>query len=191
MIDRRSVLQGGAAGTLAGLLDLRGLSAAVQTTTSPYRRPKLKITDVRTAFVRALHVRVYSDQGLVGDGEGVDAVSGGASIIAGFRNALVGQDPLNVDAIFERLRTTGIFAGAQGGQYVAALSAVEIALWDLAGKALGLPIYQLLGGKMRDRVRIYCDSGTNSRDDPRAKEFISQIIDLGFTAAKVDIDNGA
>jgi galactonate dehydratase len=189
MIDRRSFFQG-AAGSLACLLNLRGLSAAVQTSTSPYRRPKLKITDVRTAFVRSLHVRVYSDQGLFGDGEGVDAVSGGASIIAGFRYGLVGQDPLNVDAIFERLRTSGIFAGAQAGQYVAALSAVEIALWDLAGKALGLPIYQLLGGRMRERIRIYCDSGTDNRDDPKAREFISQIIDLGFTAAKIDIDNG-
>ncbi len=190
MIGRRSFLRSAVGGAPAGLLNLRELSAAVQTSSPPYGRPRLKIRDVRTAFVRARHVRVYSDQGLVGDGEGVDAVSGGASIIAGFRYVLAGQDPLNVDAIFERLRTSGIFAGAQAGQYVAALSAVEIALWDLTGKALGLPIYQLLGGKMRDRIRIYCDSGTNSRDDPGAREFISQIVDLGFTAAKIDIDNG-
>jgi galactonate dehydratase len=177
-------------GGLAGLLTLDGLSAAVQNSTAPSRRPKLKITDVRTAYARALHVRIYTDQGIVGHGEGVDAVSGAAAIIAGFRNALIGQDPLNVDAMFEKIRTSGIFAGAQGGQFVAALSAVEIALWDLAGKALGLPIYQLLGGKMRDRIRIYCDSGTNNRNDPRAAEFISQIVDHGFTAAKVDIDDG-
>ena len=188
MIDRRSLLQTGTA-ALAGLFHPGGLSAAIQNTTSPYRRPKLKITDVRTAFVRSLHVRIYSDQGLVGEGEGVDAVSGGASIVAGFRYALVGQNPLNVDAIFERLRTSGIFAGAQAGQYVAALSAVEIALWDLAGKALELPVYQLLGGRMRDRVRIYCDSGTNNRADPQAGEFIAQIVGLGFTAAKIDIDD--
>ena len=188
MIDRRTLFQG--AGALACLLNLKGLSAAVQTSTSPYRRPKLKITDVRTALVRSLHVRIYSDQGLVGEGEGVDAVSGGASIIAGFRIALIGQDPLNVDAIFERLRTSGIFAGSQAGQYVAALSAVEIALWDLAGKAVGLPVYQLLGGRIRDRIRMYCDSGTDNRDDPKAREFISQIVDMGFTAAKIDIDNG-
>jgi len=188
MVNRRSVLLG-AAGGMAGLFNLRGLSAAVQTASPPSRRPKLKITDVRTAFVRALHVRIYTDQGLVGDGEGVDAVSGGASIVAGFRYALVGQDPLNVDALFERLRTSGIFAGAQAGQYVAALSAVEIALWDLAGKALEVPIYQLLGGRMRDRVRIYCDSATNNRADPKAAEFIAQIVDMGFTAAKIDIDD--
>jgi galactonate dehydratase len=188
MIDRRSLLAAGAA-ALGGLFGAKSLSAAVQNTTSPYRRPKLKITDVKTAVVRGLHVRIYTDQGLVGDGEGVDAVSGGASIVAGYRNGLVGQDPLNVDAIFERLRTSGIFAGAQAGQYVAALTAVEIALWDLAGKAVGLPVYQLLGGRMRDRVRVYCDSGTDNRNDPKAREFISQIIDQGFTAAKIDIDD--
>lgn len=175
---------------LTGFLGLRGLAAAVETAASPYRRPRLKITDVRTAFVGALHVRVYTDQGLTGDGEAVDAVSGGEGIIAGFRNLLIGQDPLNVDAIAERIRTNGIFGGAQAGQFVAALSGVEIALWDLAGKALGLPIYQLLGGKMRDRIRLYCDSGTNDRGDPRAQEFISQIAELGFTAAKIDIDDG-
>ena len=185
MFNRRSFLGG-----LGALLSFRGLSAALQTSTSPSRRPKLRITDVQTAFVRALHVRIITDQGVFGDGEGVDAVSGGAGIVSGFRFALIGQDPLNVDALFERIRTSGIFAGGQAGQYVAALSAVEIALWDLAGKALGLPIYQLLGGKMRDRVRIYCDSATNSRNDPKAKEWIAQIINLGFTAAKIDIDDG-
>ena len=188
VFNRRSFLQG-AGGGLTGLLSLRGLSAAVQASTSPYRRPKLKITDVQTASVGALHVRIYSDQGLIGQGEAVDAVSGGAPIVAGFRYALLGQDPLNVDAIFERLRVSGIFGGAQAGQYVAALSGVEIALWDLAGKAVGLPVYQLLGGKMRNRIRMYCDSATNRRDDPKAKEYISQIIDLGFTAAKIDIDD--
>jgi galactonate dehydratase len=87
--------------------------------------------------------------------------------------------------------TSGIFAGAQAGQYVSALTAVEIALWDLTGKAVGLPIYQLMGGKMRDRIRVYCDSGTNNRNDPKAREFIAQIIENGFTAAKIDIDDGA
>ena len=188
MYNRRSFFRSAGAG-LAGALSLRGLSAAVQAATTPYRRPKLKITDVRTVMVQGMHVRIYSDQGLVGEGEAVDAAAGGPSIVPGFRFALVGQDPLNVDAICERIRTMGIFAGAQAGQYVTALTAVEIALWDLAGKALGLPIYQLLGGKMRDRVRIYCDSGTDSRNDPKAKEFIAQIIDQGFTAAKIDIDD--
>jgi galactonate dehydratase len=138
-----------------------------------------------------MHVRIYTDQGIFGNGEAVDAVSGAAQIVEGFRFQLMGQNPLNVEAIWERIRTSGIFAGAQAGQYVAALTAVEIALWDLTGKALGVPIYQLLGGKTRERVRLYCDSGTNNRQDPRPKKYISQIIEMGFTATKIDIDDGA
>src|SRR4051812_30149013 len=167
---RRSFLETAAA-PLTGLLTLPALAAAVQTSSSPYRRPKLKITDVRTAEVMVhghqTHVRVYTDQGLVGHGEATDAAVGTAALVRSFRHFLIGQDPLNVDAIWERLRTAGIFAGAQGGQYVTALTGVEIALWDLAGKALDLPIYQLMGGKFRDRVRMYCDS---DMDDPLGQE---------------------
>ena len=81
-----------------------------------------------------------------------------SSLIHSWRRMLIGSDPLNVEAIWERIRTQGIFSGAQGGQYITALSGLEIALWDLAGKALELPVYQLMGGKFRDKVRIYCDS---------------------------------
>jgi galactonate dehydratase len=135
-----------------------------------------------------LHVRIYTDQGLYGHGEGTDAVQGGAGIVRMFRRFLVGQDPLNVEALWERIRTAGIFAGAQGGQYLAALSAVEIALWDLAGKALGVPVYQLLGGKVRDRVRLYCDSANHHPDDPQARPKLKEIEAMGFTAVKIDID---
>jgi galactonate dehydratase len=187
-VNRRSFF--GSAGAAAGLFGLNKLSAAVQTATRPYQRPTLKITDVRTATPNGVHVRIYTDQGIYGHGEAVDAVSGAVPIIQGFRNRLIGQSPLNVDAIWEQIRTGGIFGGAQGGQYVAALTAVEIALWDLTGKALGMPIYQLMGGKMRDRIRVYCDSGTNNRKDPKAKEYIAQIVENGFTATKIDIDDG-
>ncbi|MBI5280172.1 MAG: mandelate racemase/muconate lactonizing enzyme family protein, partial [Candidatus Solibacter usitatus] len=176
----------------AAPLALPALSAAVQAQSSPYSRPKLKITDVRTAQVRGhgyqLHVRVYTDQGIYGHGEATDSVAGGVPLVRGFRNMLVGQDPLNIDYLWERIRTAGIFAGAQGGQYVTALTAIETALWDLAGKAMGLPVYQLLGGKMRDRVRVYCDSANHHPDDPLAKQKLGEIEAMGFTAAKIDID---
>ena len=179
----------------AGALSLPGLSSALQTATSPYRRPKLKITDVRTAYVTAhgpqLHIRVYTDQGLIGQGEATDAAIGGAAIINSWRRFLIGADPLNVEALWERIRTMGIFAGAQAGQYVTALSGLEIALWDLAGKAVGLPVYQLLGGKVRDRIRVYCDSANHHPDDPKAKEKILEIQSMGFTAMKIDIDEFA
>ncbi len=192
MSTRRSFLAGlGAAG---GVLSLPGLARAIQDTSSPYRRPKLKITDVRTAQVLAhghqVHVRIYTDQGLIGQGEATDAAVGTPPLIQGpLKRMLVGQDPLNVDHLFERLRTLGIFAGSQAGQYVTALTGIEIALWDLAGKALGLPVYQLLGGKMRDKVRVYCDSQTEDPDDPQAKEKLGGIRDMGFTAVKIDIDD--
>src|ERR671930_1292307 len=191
--SRRSILKSSVL-PLAGMVGLPSLSEAAQTASSPYRRPKLKITDIRTAEVRVhgyqVHVRIYTDQGIVGHGESTDAAAGNVPLIRSFARMLIGQDPLNIEAAFERIRTSGIFAGAQSGQYVTALSGVEIALWDLAGKALGLPVYQLLGGKVRDRVRVYCDSGLREMipGDARSKERIRQIRDLGFTAAKIDID---
>ena len=193
-LDRRMLLKGGLL-PIAGLAGLPSLSAAVEQATTPYNRPKLKITDIRTAEVRVhgyqVHVRVYTDQGIVGQGESTDAATGNVPIIRSFARMLIGQDPLNIEAAFERIRTSGVFAGAQAGQYVTALTGVEIALWDIAGKALGVPVYQLLGGKVRDRVRIYCDSGAREMipGDERSKERIKQIQDMGFTAAKIDIDD--
>jgi len=180
---------------MRGVLGLPALGLAIQRVSSAYARPKLKITDVRTAQVMGhglqLHVRIYTDQGIFGHGEGTDAVQGGAPLVRMFRRFLVGQDPLNVEALWERIRVSGIFAGAQGGQHTAALSAVETALWDLAGKAMGIPVYQLLGGKCREKVRLYCDSQTEDPKDPEAPKKIAGINDMGFTAAKIDIDDGA
>jgi galactonate dehydratase len=191
---RRTILKS-ALLPMAGFAGLPSLSAAVQGVSSPYNRPKLKITEIRTAEVRVhgyqVHVRVYTDQGIVGQGECTDAAMGSVPLIRSFSRFLAGQDPLNVEAAFERLRTSGVFAGAQAGQYVTALTGVEIALWDIAGKAVGLPVYQLLGGRVRDRVRIYCDSGAREMipGDERSNERIRQIQEMGFTAAKIDIDD--
>jgi galactonate dehydratase len=182
---------------IAGLLGLPSISEALQNADTSYRRPKLKITEIRTAEVRVhgyqVHVRVYTDQGIVGQGESTDASQGNVPLIRSFARLLVGQDPLNVEAAFERIRTSGVFAGAQGGQYVTALTAVETALWDIAGKATGLPVYQLLGGKVRNRVRVYCDSGAREMipGDEQSVARIKEIQNMGFTAAKIDIDDAA
>ena len=193
-VNRRSWLKSSLV-PLSGMMALPSLSRAVQEASTPYRRPKLKITEIRTAEVRVhgyqVHVRVYTDQGIVGQGESTDAAQGNVPLIRSFARLLAGQDPLNIEAAFERIRTSGVFAGAQGGQYVAALTAVEIALWDIAGKALGLPVYQLLGGKVRDRVRVYCDSGSREMipGDEHSLARIREIQEMGFTAAKIDIDD--
>jgi galactonate dehydratase len=186
--NRRSFFKTAAAG-VAGMFGLPRLSSAIEDTTSSYRRPKLKITDVKTASLQGFQVRIYTDQSLTGDGEAVDAIGGAPSIVPGFRFSLMNQDPLNVEAIWERIQTSGVFSGAQAGQVVTALTAVEIALWDLTGKALGLPIYQLMGGKTRDRIRVYIDSAVESRDDPNSKPFIATIVEEGWTMAKIDVDD--
>jgi galactonate dehydratase len=189
--NRRSFLKQ-TAGAMGGALTLPALSRAIEESTSPYQRPKLQITDIRTAEVMVhglqTHVRIYTNQGLIGEGESTDAAVGTAALVRSFRRFLIGKDPLNVDALWERLRTAGIFAGAQGGQYITALTGVEIALWDLVGKALHLPIYQLLGGKFRDRVRMYCDSDMEDPLGAEAERKLPWIQSNGFTAMKIDID---
>ena len=193
-LNRRSMLRS-AALPIAGAFALPSLRAAVETSSTAYQRPRLKITDVRTARVRVhgiqTHVRIYTDQGLYGHGEATDAAVGTDALVGQFRRFLVGQDPLNVDALWERMRVSGIFAGAQGGQYVTALSGIEIALWDLAGKALGLPVYQLFGGKFRDKVRIYCDSDMENPVGPESDRKLPWIREQGFTAMKIDLDDAA
>ena len=135
------------------------------------------------------HVRIYTDQGLIGQGESTDAAEGTPGLIRSFRHSLAGRDPLNIDAIWDELRRRGIFAGAQGGQFTTALSGLEIALWDLAGKALNLPVYQLMGGKFRDRVRMYCDSDMTDVMGAEGDRKVAWIQEAGFTAAKMNIDD--
>src|SRR5215204_681992 len=110
-------------------------------------------------------------------------------MVHALKHAILGESPLNVDMLFEKMRRAKLFDGAMAGATVTALTGIEIALWDLAGKALGMPVYQLLGGKMRDRIRVYCDSQTEDPDDPQAREKLGGIRDMGFTAVKIDIDD--
>src|SRR6266536_1966809 len=191
LLTRRKMLK--IVAPLAGTFALPSLASEVQEVSTPYQRPKLKITDGRPARVRVhgpqTHKRVYTDQGLYGHGESIDVAVGMVSLVNQFRRFLVGQDPLNVDALWERIRVSGIFAGAQSGQYVTALTGLEIALWDLAGKVLGLPVYQLLGGKFRDNIRIYCDSDMDDPVGPESDRKLPWIRDQGFTAMKIDLDD--
>ena len=102
-LNRRTLLKGGLS-SMAGLIGVRSLSAAVEAMTTPQNRPKLKITEIRTAEVRVhgyqVHVRVYTDGGIVGQGETTDASSGNVAIIRSFSRMLIGQDPLNIEAAF-------------------------------------------------------------------------------------------
>ena len=165
-----------------------------------YRTPKmsapsdLKITDIKCGYIRGGHslfVKIYSNQDIIGHGEGVDATPGTYHLVKIFGERLKGKNPLNVHRLFEDLRRGGFFEGAQSGMYIAVLTAVETALWDLAGKALGLPVYQLLGGKFREKIRVYMDTALYQNRLPTPNDFAlaaQEAVDMGFTAVKFDLD---
>ena len=154
----------------------------------------LKITDIKCAYIRnghGLFVKIYSNQDIVGHGEGVDATPGTYHLVKMFGKRLNGKNPLNVHRLFEDIRRRGFFEGAQSGMYISVLTAVETALWDLAGKALGLPVYQLLGGKFRDKIRVYMDTALYQSILPEPEEFAAaarEAVDMGYNAVKFDLD---
>lgn len=194
-ISRRSFLAGSAAATgfavSSGSFSRRS-EAAVGPSAQNSAPSDLKITDAKCAFVgNRMYVKISSNQDIYGCGEAVDATGNCCNLLRQFGFFLRGQNPLNVHRIFEEIRTAGIFGGAQAGIYIAVLSAVETALWDLAGKALGVPVYRLLGGKFRDKVRLYCDTAMYSVKNPTPEAYAESALDVvnrGFTAIKYDLD---
>ncbi len=196
--SRRSFLT--KAATAAALMPLapmatfgRGLEDAVERTPKFSAPSTIKITDVKCGYVGGkLFVKILSDQDIYGLGEGVDAINGTYHLVQNLGRRLRGQSPLNMHKIFEDYRRSAHFGGGQSGMYVAVLSAIETALWDLTGKALGLPVYQLLGGKFRDKVRVYCDTALYRVRFPSPKDFADAakeaIKNWGFNALKFDLD---
>ncbi|KPM46848.1 mandelate racemase/muconate lactonizing enzyme family protein [Jiulongibacter sediminis] len=172
----------------------KGYTEAIDRTPKSSAPSDLKITDIKCGYIRnggSLFVKVYTNQDIVGHGEGVDAVAGTYHLVKRMGNYIKGQNPLNVHRLFESIRKAGFFQGAQSGMYVAVLTAVETALWDIAGKALGLPVYQLLGGKFRDSVRVYMDTALYQSRLPQPEDFAKaarEAVDMGFTAVKFDLD---
>ena len=169
----------------------RGLENAIEKTPKASAPSDLKITDVKCAYSGGgLFVKIMTNQDLVGWGEAVDAIGGTYYMINRMGRQLVGRSPLTPNAIFTQFRSNP-FGGVQSGMFVAVLSAFDAALWDLCGKALGVPVYQLLGGKYRDKVRVYCDTQLYSVRNPGPEEYAkvaSVAVDKGYTAVKFDID---
>ncbi len=169
-----------------------GYQQAITSASKTSAPSDLKITDVKCGYIGgSLFVKIYTNQDIYGCGEGVDAIGGTYYLVQNMARRLRGQSPLNVHKIFEDIRRGGFFGGAQAGMYVAVLSAFETALWDLAGKALNVPVYQLLGGKFRDKVRVYSDTALYRSNNPAPKEFADSAINavkMGFNAIKFDID---
>jgi len=198
--SRRAFLGKTLMGTLvgAGLGGARpfgaSLEAAIDAAPKASAPSQLRITDIKCGYIRRGHglfVKIHTNQDLWGCGEAVDAVPGTYHLVKMFGERLKGKSPLNVHRLFEDIRRAGFFEGAQAGMFVAVLSAVEAALWDLAGKALGLPVYQLLGGKFRDRIRVYLDTALYEAKLPTPEQFAAagrEGVALGFTAVKFDLD---
>ncbi|MDH5439495.1 MAG: hypothetical protein OEY31_02680, partial [Candidatus Bathyarchaeota archaeon] len=167
----------------------------------------MKITDIKVTTVSGnfewVLVKVLTDQDeLTGIGEAFTGPGVKELILAesehglgkdrgiwSLRHLLIGEDPTNVERLARKVYTalSGIIGTA--GSIVQVISGVETALWDIAGKALDAPIYKLLGGKYRDKIRIYADCHAGESEDPeswarRAKE----VKEKGFTAMKFDVD---
>lgn len=152
-------------------------------------RPALKITDIKTFVVglvsrNLIFVKVETDQGIHGIGEayscGPDEAT--VAVVNDFKSWLVGQDPRNVEHLWATMVN---FTRFPGGLVVnAAISGIEHALWDIAGKAAGLPVYMLLGGKVRDKIRVYQSIGgdTPQRAADSAMALVSK---YGYTAVKM------
>jgi galactonate dehydratase len=115
----------------------------------------MKITRVEVLPIdRYLYVQIYTDAGIVGLGESGTHTHQEAAEAAlrKFGVYLEGQDPFRIEHHWNVMYRTGHFRGAA---IMGAISAIDIALWDIKGKALGLPVYELLGGKVRDKARVY------------------------------------
>ena len=147
---------------------------------------ELKITDLRVANINhvpkhCILLKIETNQGVTGYGEVRDASSATYALM--LKSRLVGENPLNVEKLFRRIRQFGGHSRQGGG-----VSGIEIALWDIVGKVYGVPVYQLLGGKYRDKIRIYCDTDVDGKhtgaDMGRA---LAARMKAGYTFLKMDL----
>lgn len=190
MITRRNLLK--SLGTVAGLAGLPHLSLAeqaeevrgrVNTNSEP---SQLRITDLRVVpmlnQMRSYVLRLDTNQGISGYGEIRDGASPTYALM--LKSRLIGENPCHVDKIFRKIKQFGGHGRQAGG-----VVGVEIACWDLAGKAWGVPCWQMLGGKFRDRVRVYADTTTSS--DPKIMgERLRKRRERGFSFLKMDVGIG-
>lgn len=147
---------------------------------------ELKITDIRVADIvgAPMHctmVKVFTNQGLVGYGEVRDGAD--RNYILALKSRVLGENPCNIDKIFRRIKQFGGHARQGGG-----VCGLELALWDLAGKAYGVPVYQMLGGKFRDKVRVYCDTDVEGKHTGTDMgNALKKRMEKGFTFLKMDL----
>ena len=147
---------------------------------------ELRLTDMRVAEINGVPkhcilLKLYTNQGIVGYGECRDASSATYALM--LKSKIMGENPLNVEKLFQRIRQFGGHSRQGGG-----VSGIEIALLDIVGKAYGIPLYQLLGGKYRDRVRVYCDTDVDGKHTGHDMGLaLKKRMEMGFTFLKMDL----
>ncbi len=150
---------------------------------------ELKITDMRFVDIdgapkRCTLLKIMTNQGLVGYGEVRDASSKTYALM--LKSRILGENPCDVDRIFRKIKQFGGPSRQGGG-----VCGIEIALWDLAGKAYGVPLYQMLGGKFRDEVRVYCDTDVDGKHTGHDMGLaLKKRLEMGFTFLKMDLGIG-
>lgn len=187
--SRRGLLKmaGGAAAALGFWNDatLEAYQGNVNTNSRP---SDLKITDLRVAVVAGAPmtcplIRIDTNQGIYGLGEVRDGASKNYALM--LKSRLLGENPCSIDKVFRKIKQFGGHARQGGG-----VCGVEMALWDIAGKAYNVPAYQMLGGKFRDKVRCYADT-TQTRDPKEfARRLKERVENNGFTFLKMDLGVG-
>ena len=184
MKSRRSFLH--SAGTIlgAGFWADELLEAYPQNVNRNSKPSELRITDLRVATVTRAPmtdpiIRIDTNQGIYGLGEVRDGASKTYALM--LKSRILGENPCDIDRIFRKIKQFGGHSRQAGG-----VCAIEMALWDLAGKAYGVPVYQMLGGKFRDNIRCYAD--TTESDDPKIYgQRLKARRDEGFTWLKMDL----
>ena len=147
----------------------------------------MKITKLQTFFVkpRWVFLKMHTDEGLVGWGEPI--VEGWsrttAQAVEDMGRTLIGKDPRLIEHHWQALYRHGFYRG--GPILCSALSGIEQAMWDIKGKALGVPVYEMLGGKVRDKIRVYTHVGGSDADAYAASG--KSALDRGFTAVKTGL----
>ena len=151
------------------------------------RPSQLVITDLRVANLtgvplRSTLIRIDTNQGIYGLGEVRDGAAAEYALM--LKSRLLGENPCDVDRLFRRIKQFG-HHGRQGG----GVSGVEVALMDLAGKAYGVPVYQLIGGRFRDTIRCYCDT-PGHRDPAEMGRRLLERMERGYGFLKMDVGIG-
>ena len=142
----------------------------------------MRFVDIVGAPMHCTLLRIETNQGITGYGE----VRDGASKLYAqmLKRLLIGENPCNIDKIFRRIKQFGGMSRQAGG-----VCGVELALWDIAGKAYGIPVYQMLGGKFRDKVRMYCDTDVDGKDTGlnMGDALKKRVEKHGYTMLKMDL----